>query len=181
MSVFTNASPSLPGQAAQYVAAILDLLGDNDAVTVLQQTAGALHRTLDTLSPEQARQAEAPGKWSVRDVLQHLADSELVWGYRARMVLGQDRPPLIGYDQDLWAERLHYDQADPQEALSTFGLLRRANLRLVERATPYDLKRVGLHAERGEESFEHMIQLCAGHDLLHMRQVERIRAAVVGQ
>ena len=85
-------------------------------------------------------------------MLQHLADSDLVWGWRVRLILAQDRPTITGYDQDLWAERLRYDEADPAESLETFGVLRRGNLRLIERASPADLARVGVHAERGEES-----------------------------
>jgi hypothetical protein len=110
--------------------------------------------------------------------MQHLADSELVWGYRLRMVLSHDRPPLTGYDQDLWADRLGYRDADAQEALNCFGVLRRVNLRLLDRATAADLQRVGVHAERGEERLDHMVRLYAGHDLLHLRQVDRIRAAL---
>jgi hypothetical protein len=78
----------------------------------------------------------------------------------------------------LWAERLHYDEADPSEALELFGVLRPANLRLLERASPADLKRVGVHVERGEESLKHLRRLYAGHDLLHLGQIERVRAAV---
>ena len=63
-----------------------------------------------------------------------------------------DRPPITGYDQDLWADRLHYAEADPGESLEAFRVLRRDNLRLLERASPDDLKRVGVHFERGEES-----------------------------
>ena len=69
-----------------------------------------------------------------------------------RLILAQDRPPITGFDQDLWADRLHYANADPDESLETFAVLRRDNLRLLERATPDDLQRVGVHAERGEES-----------------------------
>jgi DinB superfamily len=85
---------------------------------------------------------------------------------------------LTGYDQDLWAERLGYDEADADRALQDFGVLRRTNLRLLARASGEDLKRVGVHAERGEESVEHMIRLYAGHDLLHLQQLVRIRRAV---
>lgn len=85
---------------------------------------------------------------------------------------------LLGSDQDAWADNLHYDEADPAESLETFGVLRRANLRLVERASPEDLQRVGVHAERGEESVEHLRKLYAGHDLLHLQQIARIRRAV---
>ena len=83
-----------------------------------------------------------------------------------------------GYDQDLWAERLGYDEADADQALEDFGLLRRANLRLLACASDEDLRRVGIHAERGAESVGHMIRLYAGHDLLHLEQLARIRRAV---
>jgi len=85
---------------------------------------------------------------------------------------------LTGYDQDLWASRLEYRNADVRDALEQFSALRRANVRIWARLTPADLRRVGLHGERGEESLEHMRRLYAGHDLLHLRQVERIRAAL---
>ena len=111
-------------------------------------------------------------------VLQHLADSEVVWAWRMRLILAQDRPVITGYDQDLWAERLHYEDADPADALDTFAVLRRAKLRVLERASPQELKRVGVHAERGEESLEHLRRLYAGHDMVHLRQIERIRAGL---
>jgi len=179
MSVFTNYSSAAPGHAKKYVATVLDLLGDRDPVVVLRDTPDALSRALQELSPEEVRQPEADGKWSVRDVLQHLSDSELVWGCRLRMVLAHDRPQLTGYDQDLWAGRLHYERADPRQALEQFRVLRRSNLLLLEAASPSDLQRVGVHAERGEQTLEQMVRLCAGHDVLHLRQVERIRGVVM--
>jgi hypothetical protein len=101
-----------------------------------------------------------------------------VWGWRLRLILSQDRPTLTGYDQDAWAVRLRYEDADPAESLQVFEVLRRDNLRLVAQAGPDDLRRVGVHSERGEESLDHLRRLYAGHDLLHLRQIERIRAAV---
>jgi DinB family protein len=178
MSVFTNPAGRSIDNAREYVRAVLGLLGDRDPFEVLRATPAALLRTLDERTPEQIRTPEAPGKWAVRDVIQHLADSDLVWGYRVRLVLAQDRPPLTGYDQDSWANSLGYAESDPREAFDAFRVLRRANLRLVERASPDDLRRVGVHAERGDESLEHMIRLYAGHDILHLRQVERILEAV---
>jgi len=94
------------------------------------------------------------------------------------MVLAHDRPTITGYDQDLWADRLHYGQADVSLALDDFSVLRRSNLRLLGAATAADMQRVGVHAERGEESVAHMIKMYAGHDLLHIAQLERIRAVV---
>jgi hypothetical protein len=92
-----------------------------------------------------------------------------------RLILAQDRPAITGFDQDLWAERLDYAHADPNESLETFAILRRDNLRLIEHATPEDLKRVGVHAERGEESAGYLVRLYAGHDLMHLNQIERIK------
>jgi hypothetical protein len=88
---------------------------------------------------------------------------------------------IAGYDQDRWAARLRYADEDPVEAQERFSLLRRSNVRLLERASEEDLQRVGLHAERGEESLARIISLYAGHDLLHLRQIERIRKAVGGR
>lgn len=178
MSVFTNPAARSADQAKAYTTAVLELLGARNPLEVLDHTASALRVSIDGLTEQQLSEPDAPGKWSVRQVLQHLADSELVCGYRLRMVLAHDRPELTGYDQDLWAERLRYDQADADQSLQDFSLLRRANLRLLRRASAEDLKRVGVHAERGEESVEHMIRLYAGHDLLHLRQLDRIRRVV---
>jgi hypothetical protein len=169
MSVYTNRASAAPEQATQYTSAILDLLGDRDPMDVLRQTPAALAQKVAGLSRAAIEHPEAPGKWSVVAVLQHLADSDLVWAFRLRMVLAHDRPRITGYDQDLWATRLHYDEADPALALEQFRVVRQSNLRLLERASPADLQRVALHEERGEESIERMIRLYAGHDLLHLR------------
>ena len=181
MSVFTNAASRSAEQAREYTAAILDLLGSRDPIDVLELTPDAVRSAIAGLSPARLAQPESPGKWSIGHVVQHLADSDLVWGYRVRLVLAQDRPPLTGYDQDLWSERLHYDKLPIDEALDRFEVLRRSNLRLLANAKPDDLQRVGVHAERGEESVALMVRLYAGHDLLHLRQLARIRKAVERQ
>jgi hypothetical protein len=179
MSVFTNRSSRSIEQARAYTAAILDLLGAQDPMHVLSGTADAIRGAIAGLYDAQLSQPESLDKWSLRQVVQHLADSDLVLGYRVRLVLAQDRPPLTGYDQDLWAERLHYERAPIDEALEQFTVLRRSNLRLLADLALDDLQRVGVHAERGEESVAHMIRMYAGHDLLHLRQLARIREAVV--
>lgn len=176
--MFTNRQSRSSEQAREYTAAVLGLLGDRDPRDVLRATPDALQRIVSPLSPEQLRTPEAPGKWSIGQVVRHLADSEIVWGWRLRLVLAQDRPALTGYDQDAWAERLQYDAAPVGEALDEFSALRRTHLRLVTSVSAADLARVGVHAERGEESVAHMINMYAGHDLLHLRQIDRIRAAI---
>ena len=104
----------------------------------------------------------------------HLADSEIVGAFRFRMVLAHEQPPIPGYDQDLWANRLRYADAEMAAALEQFSSLRNANLRLLKATTPAERERFGIHAERGQESIEKMIRMYAGHDLVHLRQIRRI-------
>jgi hypothetical protein len=174
MSDLANPISDSAQQAAAYTAAILAALGTRDPMQVLRETPAALRLTVAGRTAERLGRAEAPGKWSVRQVVQHLADSELVGGFRYRMVLAHDRPMIQGYDQDLWAERLRYDEADIDTAIADFTTMRQGNIRLLMRATPADRERVMVHAERGEESLAHMIRMYAGHDLVHLRQMARI-------
>ena len=178
MSVFTNSASRSVDEAKDYTTAILELLGAREPMDVLPRTPDAVREAVAGLSETQLSQREAPGKWSIRHVVRHLADGDLVWGWRMRMVLAHDRPTITGYDQDLWADRLHYGEADVSVALDEFSVLRRSNLRLLGSATAADMQRVGVHSERGEESVAHMIKMYAGHDLLHLAQLERIRAVV---
>lgn len=161
-----------------YIAGLLEILGSRDPLQVMAETPDALRRGIAGMSAQQLSMREAPGKWSARQMLAHLGDSELVGAFRFRMILAHDRPGLPGYDQDAWAKHLHYDDADVEAALTTFTALRRANLRILERTSPEQRQRVGLHSERGDESLGFMMSLYAGHDLVHLRQLARIRRAV---
>ncbi len=177
MSVLSNSFGSAAGSGAAYSSAVIALVGDRHPVDVLRATAGRLDASLRGLTDEDVRRPEAPGKWSVCQVLRHLADCEVVWGWRIRLVLAQDRPTLTGFDQDAWAERLRYNEADPVAALKEFRVVRDGNLRLVDNLSSEDLQRVGVHVERGEQSLETMLKLQAGHDLAHLRQIDRIRTS----
>ena len=175
MSVLTNRMSDAKRDAGAYSRAVLDLLGDRDPVAVLSKTETALRKAVKGLSARQLGKREAPDKWAIRHVVQHLVDSETVWAWRMRLVLSQDRPTITGYDQDAWADRLGYDKTNVDQALDEFSVLRRANLRLLKRASAADLERVGVHSERGEESVRHWVKLYAGHDILHLNQIKRIR------
>ena len=178
MSELQNRAADAAAQAEAYVAGLMAALGSRDPMQVLADMPDALRQAVAGLSSEQERTPEAAGKWSVKQVVQHLADAELVGGFRYRMILTHDSPTLPGYDQDLWAERLHYQDSDLPTALDDFANLRKANLRLLRAATPADMQRSARHAERGEESLEKMIRMFAGHDTVHLRQIARIRKAI---
>ena len=178
MSVFSNTAQDSAEERGQYARAVLDLLGERKPVDVLRATPGVAARAMAALTPEQLKTPEMPGKWSVSQVLRHLADTDVVWGWRMRLILAQDRPTITGYDQDQWADRLHYATADAGESLDALRVLRRDNLRLIEHASPADLQRVCVHSERGEEAVGYLVRLYAGHDLLHLAQIDRIKQAI---
>jgi uncharacterized damage-inducible protein DinB len=178
MSVFTNPANGTAEEAAQYGVAVVALVGDRDPVLVLRETPDRLAALIKSLTVQAAATPEAPQKWSIAAVLQHLADAEVVWAYRLRMVLAQDRPRIIGYDQDRLAARLHYQESDMREARRDFEAFRRANLRVLAGLSADDWHRVGVHATRGEQTLRVMTQWWAGHDLLHLRQIERIRRSI---
>jgi hypothetical protein len=156
----------------------LALLGDQDPIMVLEETPSWLAARTDHLAESVLQRPEGPGRWSLAQVFAHLADTEISQGWRARITLTADRPAITGFDQDRWAERFDYAGADPAEALHAFATMRRWNLRVWRAATPDDLRRIGVHAERGDESFDRLLRMTAGHDLRHRRQVDRILLAV---
>jgi hypothetical protein len=96
----------------------------------------------------------------------------MVMSARYRWAVSQDHPPLLGYDQDLWVERLRHNDDDPSELLPVFAVLRVANLRLWRRSSAQDRARVAIHAERGPESFDLMFRMLAGHDRFHLNQMQ---------
>jgi hypothetical protein len=175
---FSNPTGSSPAATADYVRALLDLLGNRDPIEVLEELLPWLDNRVRDVPEASLRRLETTGKWSVIHVIQHLADSELVVGFRTRMVLSQDRPVLQAYDQDRWARDFHYAEVDLRQALDQLRGLRTADLRLWKQLTPGQLEKVGMHTERGPESAAQLIRLIAAHDLVHRRQIERILGAV---
>lgn len=160
-----------------YVRSILSLLGDRDPIEVQSQLVGKLRNAIKGLGAAALDRPEAPGKWSIAQVIRHLADSEVVCGWRLRLVLGQDRPGITGYDQDAWVQRLSAAYPDVESALGLLEVLRACNIRLLRSLTAEQWAREGIHAERGPESVRMIAMLYAGHDLAHLNQIERIRKA----
>ena len=174
---FSNPAGSAAALAGTYVKALLDLLGDRDPLSVQAELVPALEALTAGLDEKSWRRPESAGKWSIVEVVQHLADSEIVIGYRIRLILSQDRPPIQGFDQDAWARHLGYAAADPETALGQLRAVRVANLALLRTLDAARLDRYGVHSERGPESVRRIAQLTAAHDLVHRRQIERVRSS----
>ena len=177
-SPFSNPAAGASGAAAGYVAALVALVGEREPLAVMAELPAEVRRLADGLAAAELATPEAPGKWSVVEVVQHLADTEIVYGYRLRATVAEDRPALAGYDQDAWAANLRYREVAFADALGQLEALRTANLRWLGTLSPEERRRVGVHSERGEESVDHGLVLLAGHDLVHRRQIARIRRAL---
>ena len=175
MSVFSNPVRSAGPAADAYIGALLEILGNQDPLAVQDRLIESLRGLVVGLTPAQLRQAEAPGKWCILEVVAHLADQELVNSYRLRAIVAEDEPLIQGYDQDRWAAQLRYRDTDPEELLGELEVLRKRNLRLYRQLSEAELDRAGIHSERGRESARRLRALTAAHDLVHRSQIERIR------
>jgi hypothetical protein len=152
----------------------LRLLGERDPLD-LQRAAPERVARLVAGRDEATLAARPPsGGWSVRDVLAHFADGEVVLGFRERMIAAMDRPPLPGFDQELFVERLAPGRRSAAELVEVFRAVRAANVALLERLPREAFARAGMHSERGEESLGRMVRIYAGHDLVHEAQIARV-------
>jgi hypothetical protein len=177
-ATFSNPAGAAKEAAERYTRALLDLLGDRDPIAVQSELSTSVERAVAGLTDAQLRQPEKPGKWSLIEVVQHLADSEIVYGYRIRMILASDTPNIEGYDQDAWAQRLRYSETSLPDALAQIRVLRGRSLHLLRGLRPEEWDRAGMHSERGRESIRHITKLLAAHDLVHLRQIERIKSVI---
>ncbi len=161
----------------EYIQRILRYVGGQDPLDIQVRTAKELERLIEGASASLLRQRPAPGKWSIAEILAHLADSEIVTSWRIRAILTAPGTPIQAFDQDAWVIAGHYDRRDPRKSLELFRVLREANIELFKTLTPEQWKHHGMHAERGVETVEHIVRLYAGHDVNHTRQVEQILAS----
>jgi hypothetical protein len=160
----------------QYTERILGYANGKRPLIVLAATARKLDRLIRGVSMTKLCKRPAPEKWSVSEIIAHLADGEIVGGFRLRLILGSPGAPIIAYDQDKWVTSGHYDERDPRKSVELFRVLREANLALLESLAPEQWKDYGIHSERGRESIEHIARMFAGHDINHLRQIETILA-----
>jgi hypothetical protein len=142
---------------------------------ILAATPCALGYAIGLLGPERSVIPPAPGKWSAAEIVCHLADCELVFGFRLRQTLAEDAHVIQPFDQDKWA--VTYPGISATRALNTFHALREWNLLLIEKALPAAADRPVTHPERGTMTFLTIVETMAGHDLNHLGQLQRLIGA----
>jgi len=170
-------SPDPVSQARAYQQSLLAELGDDDPAVVQSGTADAIRALLADAASD-ARTEPEPGEWSVAGCIAHLTDGELVVSTRYRWIIAEEQPAIVGYDQALWVANLRHREDEPEALLALFETLRRSNLALWERFGTTHGDRIGLHNERGPESYDLSFRLAAGHDRIHLAQARRALTAV---
>jgi hypothetical protein len=158
----------------QYTQRMLDHSNGKDPMRLQQAAPKKFSSLIKRLNKKQLTRHPAPGKWSIAEVLAHLADAELVVGWRMRSILTSNATTVQPFDQDTWAATFQYNKRDPKASLEMFRVLRDNNLALLKSVPKSLWENHGMHQERGKETVAHIVQMMAGHDLNHLQQVEKI-------
>lgn len=164
----------MPETTRQYKQRVLNYTDGLEPLAVQAATPKKIARLLAQASPARLKRSPAPGKWSAAEILAHLADCEVCFAWRYRSILGQPGAPLLGFDQDAWAQRMRYSKRAAKPSFEAFQALRTFNLALLKSLTPAEWKLEGLHSERGPESVAATARMIAGHDINHLRQLEAL-------
>jgi DinB superfamily len=160
--------------AEQYIHRILGYVEGQDAIKVQRATAGKLKKSISGLSSSQLKWRQDPAKWSISEIIAHLADAEIVASWRMRSVIGENGITIQPFDQDQWASVFNYRGRDARKSLEVFRSLRENNLTMLKEISPEIWDNYGMHLERGKESIAHLARMFAGHDTNHILQIERI-------
>ncbi len=158
-----------------YAKRILSNVIDKNPLKIFAKTPHDLKRLTDGLSRKQLWTPRGKGMWSIAQIVSHLCDAEIALSYRLRMAIAQSGSALQAYDQDTWAAALYYEKADCMQQVNLFSVLRVANASLLKHLSPKEWQHYGMHQERGKETVERMVQMLAGHDINHLRQIKTIR------
>jgi hypothetical protein len=142
---------------------------------IVAATAAQVGLLIEAIGADKVSIPAAPGKWSAAEIVCHLADCELVFAFRLRQTLAEDTPTIQPFDQDRWA--VNYPGIPVDQALELFTALRGWNLRLIRGTGPEDFSRRVTHPERGTMTFGTLVETIAGHDLNHLKQLQKLAAA----
>jgi len=164
----------MPETAQQYTERLFSYTAAKDPLRLQQAAPAKLASLVKGKTRKQLTRRPAADKWSIAEIMGHLADAEVAIAWRIRQVLSSNAIPIQAYDQDAWANTFAYAKRDPRQSLASYRALREANLALL-RSVPRKLwENYGIHQERGNESVSHIVRMVAGHDLNHLRQIEAI-------
>jgi hypothetical protein len=148
-----------------------------EALDLFRRGPEILDKAIAGVSDEESKFVPAPGKWTIRQIARHLTDTEIVVGMRLRQLIAEDRPLMAVFDQDLWADRLHYNNCDAFDSARKFRVLRED---MTDALTPLPaaaFERVGLHPERGACTLGEWVSRFGTHVEKHAEQIQRIREA----
>ncbi len=140
--------------------------------TILSSTSHEIANKLQMIGPERTSEPPAPGKWTPVEIVCHLADCEIAFGFRLRQTLAEDHHVLQPFDQEKWAAP--YSGFSAKEALAAFTAIRNWNLLLISKTLATSASRPVTHPERGTMTFQTIVETMAGHDLNHIAQLKRI-------
>lgn len=160
--------------AMQYTERLLSCSTDQDGLALQESMPKKLAALINEQSKESLTKRPAPDKWCAAEILAHLADAEIAIAWRLRQILSKNAIPIQAYDQDAWAAAFDYAHRDPEQSLDTFRVLRKSNIALLKSVPRERWNNHGVHEERGKESIAHMVQMVAGHDINHLKQIEGI-------
>ncbi len=164
----------MPETAEQYIHRILGYVEGQDAIKVQRTTSAKLKKAIQGLTASQLKWRPEPAKWSIAEIIAHLADAEIVASWRMRSVIGENGITIQPFDQDSWASVFTYQNRDAKRSLELFRVLRENNLDMLKEIPKEIWDNYGMHLERGKESIAHLTRMFAGHDTNHVLQVERI-------
>jgi hypothetical protein len=136
---------------------------------------GAVEKFYEQSDGDETDFSLTPGKWSIRQLIAHLADAELVGAQRFRQVIAEDNPPLGAFDQDAWARNLDYARKQPKQSLESFRRVRAENYELLKSLPESAFERTGVHSERGAVTLRQLLDTYAEHAESHARQMQAIR------
>jgi hypothetical protein len=159
---------------AEYTKRILKYTRNGDALRIQQSTPQKVERAIKGLTRKQMMSRPVPDKWSIGEILAHLAEAELTTGFRLRLILSANGTVIQAFDQDAWAKNSDYAHQDPQQSLEMFRVLREANLRLLKSIPKKMWGYFGMHQERGKETIDRLARMLAGHDRNHIQQIVTI-------
>jgi hypothetical protein len=157
-----------------YLARIRDYASGKDPLEAQALAPTLLAELIADVSNERLTKQPCPGKWSVSEILAHLAEDEIATAWRYRQMVEHSGINLVGFDQDLWAKLGNYAARIPQESLALFRLIRGANLEFLKRLSTAQWDCFGMHAERGRITVRDLAAHMAGHDANHIEQIRNI-------